>query len=87
MTYPILEYDPTREAFIEPSKMIKQHDMPGYCVVCFFSDVIDKVVAEHNARMEESQPLKRIQMDRHLPHSMRQAHFAEDGSRNVPTLT
>ena len=51
MTYPILEYDPTREAFIEPATVIKRRDMPEYCVVCFFSDVIDKVVAEHDAKM------------------------------------
>ncbi len=51
MTYPILEHDPTREAFIEPSKVIEQRDMPEHCVVCFFSDVIEKVVAEHDAKM------------------------------------
>jgi uridine phosphorylase len=43
MTYPILEHDPTREAFIEPSKVIKHRDMPEHCV--------DKVVEEHDAKM------------------------------------
>ncbi len=56
MTYPILEHDPTREAFIEPSKVIKPRDMPEHCVVCFFSDVIDKVVAEHDAKMLVENP-------------------------------
>ncbi len=51
MTYPILEYDPTREAFIEPSKVIRPLDMPAHCVICFFKDVVDTVVVEHNARV------------------------------------
>ncbi len=49
--YPILEFDPTREAFIDPSKVIKPRDVPEHCVLCFFGDVIDKVVTEHNARV------------------------------------
>jgi uridine phosphorylase len=50
MTYPILEYDTTREAFIEPSMIIPSQDMPEHCVICFFKEVIDKLVAEHNAK-------------------------------------
>jgi uridine phosphorylase len=50
MTYPILEYDPTRKAFIEPSKIIEPQDIPEHCVVSFFHEVIDKVVAENNAK-------------------------------------
>ena len=44
MIYPILEYDSTREAFIEPSKVIRPLDMPGHCVICFFKEVVDKIV-------------------------------------------
>jgi uridine phosphorylase len=51
MTFPILEHDPTREAFVEPAQVIKERDMPRHCVICFFSDVIEKVVSEHDARM------------------------------------
>jgi uridine phosphorylase len=51
MTYPILEYDPTREAFIEPSKEIKKRDMPEHCVICFFKEIIEKIVSEKNAKM------------------------------------
>jgi uridine phosphorylase len=51
MEYPILEYDSTREAFIEPSKVIKPRNMPENSVVCFFQEVIDKVVKEHKAKM------------------------------------
>jgi uridine phosphorylase len=51
MIYPILEHDPTREAFIEPSKEIKKRDMPEHCVICFFKEVIEKVVSEKNGVM------------------------------------
>jgi uridine phosphorylase len=51
MTYPILEYDPSPSAFIEPSIVNRRWDMPEHCVLCFFKEVIDKVVQEHNARM------------------------------------
>lgn len=50
-TYPILEHDPAREAFIEPSMVAQQRDVPGHCVICFFMDVIEKVITEHRARM------------------------------------
>jgi len=51
MTYPILEFDPAPEAFIEPSKVIRAHDLPERCVITFFKDVIDKVLTEHNAKV------------------------------------
>ena len=50
MTYPILEFDSTPEAFIEPSKIIRARDLPEHCVITFFREVIDKVIAEHGAR-------------------------------------
>jgi hypothetical protein len=37
---PILEYDPDREAMIEPRKIIKHRDLPERCLLCFFGDVI-----------------------------------------------
>ena len=51
MTYPILEHSATGEAFIEPSKVVRPRDMPEHCVICFFGDVIEKVVAERGARV------------------------------------
>jgi len=51
MTYPILEFDSTPEAFIEPSKIIRARDLPEHCVICFFREVIDKVIAEHKAKI------------------------------------
>jgi len=45
--FPILEFDPAREAVIEPGKVIKPIDIPERCVICFFKEVIDGV-AERN---------------------------------------
>ncbi|MFN8375430.1 MAG: nucleoside phosphorylase [Anaerolineae bacterium] len=44
MDYPILEYDPTPTALIEPSQVLKPLDtMPERCVMCFFQKVIAQV--------------------------------------------
>jgi uridine phosphorylase len=51
MTYPILEFDSAPEAFIEPSKIIRARDLPEHCVICFFREVIDKVIDEHHAKV------------------------------------
>jgi uridine phosphorylase len=49
-SFPILEFDPTRPAQIEPGAIIQPIDTPEHCVVCFFQDVIDRLVLEHAAR-------------------------------------
>ena len=49
--YPILEFDPAREAIIEPSRIIKPIDAPEHCVICFFREVIEKLVADGQARV------------------------------------
>ena len=51
MTYPILEFDPTPEAMIEPSKVNARRDVPEHCVISFFGDVIERVSAEKDARV------------------------------------
>lgn len=51
MTYPILEFDPAPEAFIEPSKVIRARDLPEHCVICFFQEVVDRVIAEYGAKL------------------------------------
>ena len=43
--FPILEFDPEREAFIEPSRVIKPIDIPQRCIICFFKEVIDSLAA------------------------------------------
>ena len=49
--FPILEFDPEREAIIEPGKLIPRIDVPEHCVICFFADVIQKLVDTHEARV------------------------------------
>ena len=48
---PILEHDFTSEAKIEPSRVIKTQDVPEYCVITFFHDVIEKVVTQKQAKV------------------------------------
>jgi uridine phosphorylase len=51
MPYPILEFDPAQEAFIEPSKVIRPRDVPAHCVICFFKEVIEKVASSQDAKV------------------------------------
>ncbi len=48
---PILEFDPAPTGVIEPSETIEPMDIPTHAVLCFFQDVIAKVVAEHDGRV------------------------------------
>jgi len=45
-SFPILEFDPAREAVIEPSRIVQPQDVPEHCLVSFFKEVIDRVAAE-----------------------------------------
>jgi len=47
---PILEFDPTPQAVIEPALAHAQFDMPRHVVLCFFRDVITSVVAALGGR-------------------------------------
>lgn len=48
---PILEYDPSAEAILEPKRLIKPHPrMPEHGVITFFQDVIDHFVEQGLAR-------------------------------------
>lgn len=48
--YPILEFDDTPEALIEPSKVMKPLDnMPERVVFCFFQDAINSLCKNNNA--------------------------------------
>ena len=48
--YPILEFDASREAIIEPSNVIGRGDVPEHCVLCFFPEVIEKLRADMGAK-------------------------------------
>lgn len=47
--YPILEFDPEPIAILEPANVISRKNVPEYCVICFFKEVIEEVVAENHA--------------------------------------
>ncbi len=49
--YPILEFDPTRKALIEPGELIKPLEhLPHAWVICFFQEVITRLVEEGRAQ-------------------------------------
>lgn len=48
---PILEFDPAREAMIEPSRLYQVLDVPEHCVICFFKEVLERVAAERSAKV------------------------------------
>lgn len=47
---PILEFDPTSEAVIEPAAVVARRDVPAHAVLCYFQDVIEHAVAEYGGR-------------------------------------
>lgn len=49
--YPILEFDSTPEAILEPKRIFKPIDVPEHAVACFFQDVITKLSQQHQARV------------------------------------
>src|SRR5258707_15161904 len=49
--YPILEFDSTPQAILEPQRIIKPIDVPEHAVMCFFQDVITQLSQQHKARV------------------------------------
>lgn len=47
---PLLEFDPEREAIIEPARVIKHRDVPERCVFCFFREAIDDAAEKLSLR-------------------------------------
>jgi uridine phosphorylase len=43
---PLLEFDASRVAIIDPARIIKPIDISEYCVLCFFQEVIRELVSE-----------------------------------------
>ena len=48
---PILEFDNTPEAIIEPTRVFTPMDIPEHAVACFFQDVITKLSQHHQAHV------------------------------------
>jgi uridine phosphorylase len=40
---PILEFDPDKNAIIEPQKYLQKIDIADHCVLCFFQDVVNEL--------------------------------------------
>jgi uridine phosphorylase len=51
MTYPILEFDPSPIAVIEPGKILNPKDVPLHAIPCFFQDVISLLISKYNAKI------------------------------------
>ena len=68
--YPILEFDPSPNAILEPHLIHDKIDIPEHCVVCFFADVFDtlrangklKVVATQRSEIGDN-PIYELDMD------------------------
>lgn len=48
---PLTEHDDPARAFIEPTEQIPRLDVPSACVITFFGDVVDRLVARRGARV------------------------------------
>jgi uridine phosphorylase len=49
--YPILEFDRARAAVIEPGKIIEPVDAPAPCVICFFGEVVERILHDHQGKI------------------------------------
>ena len=49
--FPILEYDHSPDALIEPSQVFSPIDIPHHCVLCFFQDVITSLREQNLLRV------------------------------------
>ena len=45
--FPILEFDEDKNAFIRPENIIKTIDITEKCVLCFFSEAIEKIINKY----------------------------------------
>ena len=48
--YPLLEYDPTIPAVIEPQQVVRNIGAPEYCIFCFFAEVIEDLKQKGDLR-------------------------------------
>lgn len=48
---PLLDFDPTPRAFIEPSEQVRPRDVPAACVVTFFGDTVRRLLTENGGRV------------------------------------
>jgi uridine phosphorylase len=68
--FPILEYDPTRKALIEPEQVVRPIDAPEHCVITFFQEVVSKLYEEgkawiiaHHTWSDTDRPLYEVEFE------------------------
>jgi len=49
--FPILEFDGTKNAILEPKNIIKRVDIPKHVVICFFNNVIERLKNEGKLKL------------------------------------
>ncbi|MBG0784269.1 MAG: nucleoside phosphorylase [Anaerolineaceae bacterium] len=49
--FPILEFDNSPRAILEPSERVRPEDVPEHCVICFFAEVVNEIAENHRARI------------------------------------
>jgi len=49
--FPILEFDEDKNAFIRPTNIIQPLDITEKCILCFFSEAIEKILAEYSHKI------------------------------------
>ncbi|WP_300078153.1 nucleoside phosphorylase [Propioniciclava sp.] len=52
---PLLEFDPSTPALIEPSAAVPRADVPAACVITFFGDVVQRLLAAGARVIDENQ--------------------------------
>jgi uridine phosphorylase len=53
-SYPILEFDPTREAILEPALCVRKAEVAERCVICFFQEVFEQLKQRGTTRQVAS---------------------------------
>lgn len=51
--FPILEFDPDKDAIIRPHNLVKKMDIPERCVITFFADEMKKIIEEYPSKIIE----------------------------------
>lgn len=63
-SFPILEFDPTPQAIIEPNEQINALNVPEHCVITFFGEVLEKLHKEGRTKILATH--RWADADRHL---------------------
>lgn len=50
-SFPILEFDDSKEAILEPINLVDPMDVPEHCLVCFFAEVIENLLREQDVQV------------------------------------